>query len=629
MQIAKSTDILEASSVRLADIGDYIIINGVPYDKKTNAPVPFNITNLPRENFFACGYGINTKYTKARCGESKSTSGSIGTMYQDIPININFKNTLIDNVDTNIIWVVPSTYFQDNSVYSNATDINNNRQIVLYKLYKTEKGIDTTPIKISDAPYYAASSTSSNQYRIGYNCFYMTQNVDNIFIIVSAFIPTNAQGNATNNTCLCAIKVNKKTLEYTQTNLCPYYHSTPAYAEAQKNNYYKNNSGYNVYNTFNILYENKEGIVFTNTHREYYSNGSSSGMYHQNNLIFYSFDSSLCTPLFVEGEVLPWGINTNLASNVHAGTTGNPLFTRISIPSETIEYNNEIYTYLFENEAVPTVQSAPITSLFKIILDESELKLKYNKIELIFPEDSEITNIPYHSTYQVNSNSTYITYQNSFVYKAFAANYNGKEYIHLFYIGYYQAPITARGIYTFELNEEKTQATLVSFYPAAGGALLGFLQLNEERDKIAFVTANSYHFLKFNTISKKWFSTFDNFVGVQSMIKTDENKIYVITEDNTILCNDLNGAVIIDFDFEKSSYNYNNAEIDSYISIWAKNSDEQFTETDIKLTIIGDCVWKENGLQTLITKTSDVGPINIPFTIKGQTSISVGVDAII
>lgn len=51
--------------------------------------------------------------------------------------------------------------------------------------------------------------------------------------------------------------------------------------------------------------------------------------------------------------------------------------------------------------------------------------------------------------------------------------------------------------------------------------------------------------------------------------------------------------------------------------------------TNIKLTIVGDAVWKSNGQKTLETATLASGPTNIPFTIKGQTSINVSVDAVV
>ena len=86
---------------------------------------------------------------------------------------------------------------------------------------------------------------------------------------------------------------------------------------------------------------------------------------------------------------------------------------------------------------------------------------------------------------------------------------------------------------------------------------------------------------------------------------------------------------MIDFEFEKPVYNYNNTDINSYITIWAKNADEEYTATNIKLTLTGNVVWQANGLQTLETTTSADGPINIPFVIKGHTAINVGVDAII
>ena len=155
------------------------------------------------------------------------------------------------------------------------------------------------------------------------------------------------------------------------------------------------------------------------------------------------------------------------------------------------------------------------------------------------------------------------------------------------------------------------------------------MPLTDDREKIVLTTNTSYHILKFDLVSESWISTYDSLTKVKSMIQTDENKLYYISEDNSIHCQDLNGAVTIDFEFEKQVYNYNNADINSYISIWALDSEGNYCATNIKLTIIGNAVWQTNGLQTLETSTSAEGPINIPFVIKGHTAINVGVDAII
>lgn len=184
-------------------------------------------------------------------------------------------------------------------------------------------------------------------------------------------------------------------------------------------------------------------------------------------------------------------------------------------------------------------------------------------------------------------------------------------------------------MYTFEIDADHTTATLVSFYSAPGGAFVEYLELSDDDKQMCVVTPTSYHFLRFDIEGKKWVASLNIQNTIVSMIKTQEDKVYAILEDSSIVCHDLSGAVILDFNFEKNFYEYNNSDINSYISIWAKNSENQYVATNIKLTIAGNCVWQTNGSQTLETQTSAEGPIAIPFTIKGQTAINVSVDAII
>jgi hypothetical protein len=67
--------------------------------------------------------------------------------------------------------------------------------------------------------------------------------------------------------------------------------------------------------------------------------------------------------------------------------------------------------------------------------------------------------------------------------------------------------------------------------------------------------------------------------------------------------------------FEKSSYNYNNTDIPTYVTISSKNFVNEYIKTKVKITIEGNCKFTSNGKKELITYTDANGPVNIDVTV--------------
>jgi hypothetical protein len=193
----------------------------------------------------------------------------------------------------------------------------------------------------------------------------------------------------------------------------------------------------------------------------------------------------------------------------------------------------------------------------------------------------------------------------------------------------YNSPMNTRGVYTFRVNQAKTEATYVSSYQAIGGALHGFMPLNSTGTKILISTPTSYHIAIFDSEAEEWKITYESMTTLKSIVKTDDDMIYALTQNNELICQDLEGATTIDFTFEKTSYQYNDSDIVSYIELWSKNSEDEYVETSVKLTLQGNAVWQSNGLQTLTVTTSDEGKLTVPFVIKGQSTINVSVDVVL
>lgn len=397
------------------------------------------------------------------------------------------------------------------------------------------------------------------------------------------------------------------------------------------------------YSQATVLYEvPNEGLVIyvkeysTNTGNYSSETGSEFQQLHTS-MIYYTFNNNKTTYITMS-DVKPYAIDYNGSSPSYVNAEMNQI---IAYPSQYLETDDRVYGYVVD--ATTHTSSYNWDMFYMEQSKEDLLNVSFTKLEMIFPEElSEIaTSLPtinlarnaYTSTSSYSSapglSSTLVNSVYGYAFETFNTNFNGIDYVHVMHKGDIASPVSTRGIYTFKINEDKTTATFVSFYPALGGSFVEHMVLKEDRSRIAMFTSTSYHILNFDTVSESWVSAYDCLTRIDNVIHTKEDKLYLTTQDYRILCQDLSGAVMIDFNFEKQVYNYNNTDINSYITIWAKNVDEEYTATNIKLTLSGNVVWQTNGLQTLETTTSAEGPINIPFVIKGHTAINVGVDAII
>lgn len=81
---------------------------------------------------------------------------------------------------------------------------------------------------------------------------------------------------------------------------------------------------------------------------------------------------------------------------------------------------------------------------------------------------------------------------------------------------------------------------------------------------------------------------------------------------------DLNGA------FEQETYNYQNQDINSYVTIYAKNFLQEFIKTKIKITLSGPCKFNNN-TKTYIGYT-DIQEIQIPVIITGAGKCTCNIE---
>lgn len=622
MQIAKSTDRLTVESNRLIDTGSQLILNGVPYNKENNSPVPFNIINIPSTYRLAIGKGINpgqSRYTRI-CSTGKNIAS----------INV---NSMVDNIDSTICYVFGCT----------DDDISDKLNFTVYKL---KKNIDNSVNIIQ-----TYTSTNFTNQDSAY-CKYMTQDNDNIYLIVGLNIehPTcsttasgYSSGYLSNSTRFRFYKIQKSSMNMLSSidkSLGIELNEGYVYNQSSTTKYYHHNSF--IHDLVVMKEIPNEGLLIhqkavSAVHPGRVSSSSEASAYGIG-FYMYSFDTGQITWIDTQNtSFYNQGIVNKDSVPSNNSSSGYGIYT---LCDRYIESESEYYQYF--------LQETDNTSSYNWKLGlgkqskEDLLKIEFSDVTLNFETtyatENNITELPHPAYELANYVGPYATSSilDSTFRRIYGSRYrtitriiNEKEYIFVVYQDIYSSPVFTSGIYIFKVNENKTQADLISFWQAPGGYLKDLYPLNDNYEKILVCGESQYNIIIFDKITESFKISYTSNTSIYSCILTAENKLYMILEDGSIVCQDLEGAVILDFNFEKTTYNYNNADIDSYISIWSKNADDEYVATNIKLTIVGDAVWKSNGQKTLETATLASGPTNIPFTIKGQTSINVSVDAVV
>ena len=119
---------------------------------------------------------------------------------------------------------------------------------------------------------------------------------------------------------------------------------------------------------------------------------------------------------------------------------------------------------------------------------------------------------------------------------------------------------------------------------------------------------------KFNPNTETYDKKFD-LPGIYYTVGLDSNKnLYIFDESNKCSFYNTDSSNELKVKFAKKEYKYNNENINTYVSIYAKNLLDDYINTNVKITLSGNCNF-ENGLQELYTNTEDTGIIDIPVTI--------------
>ena len=151
----------------------------------------------------------------------------------------------------------------------------------------------------------------------------------------------------------------------------------------------------------------------------------------------------------------------------------------------------------------------------------------------------------------------------------------------------------------------------------------GSLEYVDSKHQI-FFTSNSVLFYVFNETEEKMILTHKHAVLFSQIGLDSLNRIVLHTQDGAIEILTEGNSSTLKADFAEDIYNKNqNSTIESTVDFYAKNFLDEYVDTEVKLTLIGPVVFKENDSQILITSSSNEGLKSVPVTITGVGNIEV------
>lgn len=151
----------------------------------------------------------------------------------------------------------------------------------------------------------------------------------------------------------------------------------------------------------------------------------------------------------------------------------------------------------------------------------------------------------------------------------------------------------------------------------------GSLENGDSKHQVWYIP-NCVLFYVFDETKEKMTLTYQR-PGMFMQIGFDAlNRFIAQTSDRTIeMLTNIN-ACTLKADFNEELYDKDDAsEIDTTVSFYAKNFLDEYLETEVKLTLTGPVVFKENNSNELIISTLKTGMRTVPVTITGYGAIEV------
>ena len=151
----------------------------------------------------------------------------------------------------------------------------------------------------------------------------------------------------------------------------------------------------------------------------------------------------------------------------------------------------------------------------------------------------------------------------------------------------------------------------------------GSLENGDSKHQVWFMS-NCVLFYSFDEIKEKMICTYRKGGAFMQIGFDSLNRFIVQHSDRSVeMLTDTN-ACILKADFAEETYDKDSSsQVDTIVNFYAKNFLDEYLETNVKLTLIGPVIFKENNSDELIVSTLKTGIRAVPVIITGYGSIEV------
>lgn len=186
---------------------------------------------------------------------------------------------------------------------------------------------------------------------------------------------------------------------------------------------------------------------------------------------------------------------------------------------------------------------------------------------------------------------------------------------------YVAAQIANQGIYTFEMIEANS-LKLTDYNRISDSVIKGYL-LSKDRRLLIIATATNTIFMKF-----------DEEAGCYKITNTIEpvaycvgfdllERVWIMKSDAEVDIYSLSDATDFNMKFEKEYYDYMGTDIETFITIEAKNFAGEYISIEVELNIDGNAKFKDTDDLVIKIITPSDGKLDIPVIITGSNQVTV------
>lgn len=172
------------------------------------------------------------------------------------------------------------------------------------------------------------------------------------------------------------------------------------------------------------------------------------------------------------------------------------------------------------------------------------------------------------------------------------------------------------------LKFNNTSFDVIDTIPLTDGCY-GSLENGDSKHQVWYMS-NCVLFYSFDETKEKMICTYRKGGAFMQIGFDSLNRFIVQHSDRSIEMLTNTNACILKADFDEELYQKDDSsEIDTTVSFYAKNYSDEYLETNVKLTLIGPVIFKENDSKELIISTLKTGIRTVPVVITGYGNIEV------